>query len=199
MRKTSYTALVAALVLAPATIAWTTSADTLTLQPESKLWVTGTSNVRDFECTATALTVDVSSVAGAVALVSAGEKGVTGVAVRVPAAQLDCRNGKMNSHMLKALKATEYPEIAFDLRSYELATVAAGVSVTLTGDLTMGGVKKTITMNAKATSAEGGALKVTGAKDITLSEYALKAPTLMMGTLKVSDVVQVHFDLLFKE
>ncbi len=199
MRRTSYTALVAALVLAPATIAWTTIAGTLTLQPESKLWVSGTSNVRDFECTATSLTVDVSALPGAVALVAAGEKGVTGVNVRVPAAQLDCKNGKMNSHMLKALKGPEFPEIAFDLTSYELATAAASVNVKLSGDLTLGGVKKAITMNAKATSAEDGALKVTGTKDITLSEYGLKAPTLMMGTLKVSDVVQVHFDLLLKE
>lgn len=199
MRMTSYTALVAALVLAPATIAWTTSADTLTLQPESRLWVTGTSNVRDFECTATSLTVDVASLPGAVALIAAGEKGVTGVNVRVPAAQLDCKNGKMNSHMLKALKGPEFPEIAFDLTSYELAAVTAGVNVSLTGDLTLGGAKKAIRINAKASPADDGALKVTGTKDITLSEYGLKAPTLMMGTLKVSDVVQVHFDLLLKE
>lgn len=199
MRKSSYTALVAALMLAPATIAWTTFADTLTLQPESKLWVSGTSNVRDFECTATSLTIDVASLPGAVALVAAGEKGVTGVNVRVPAAQLDCRNGKMNAHMLKALKAPEFPQIAFDLTSYELSKVAAGTNVTLTGDLTLGGVTKAITITAKASPADDNALKVTGTKDVTLSEYGLKAPTLMMGTLKVSDVVQVHFDLLLKE
>jgi polyisoprenoid-binding protein YceI len=199
MRKSSYTALVAALVLAPATVAWTTSANTLTLQPESKLWVTGTSNVRDFECAATALTIDVLSVPGAVAVIAAGEKGVTSVAVRVPAAQLDCKNGKMNSHMQKALKSAESPEIAFDLTSYELAAVATGVKVTLTGDLTLGGTKKPITIKADVSPADGDALKVTGTKDITLSEFGLKAPTLMMGTLKVSDVVQVHFDLLLKE
>lgn len=199
MRTRSYTALFAALVLAPTTIAWTSGADTLTLQPASRLWVTGTSNVRDFECAAAALTVDVASLPGAVALVSAGEKGVTSVSVRVPAAQLDCKNGKMNSHMLKALKGPEHPEIAFDLTSYELATVGTGVNVTLTGDLTLGGTRKTITMTAKAALTGDGALKVTGAKDISLSEYGLKAPTLMMGALKVNDVVQVHFDLLLKE
>ena len=199
MRTTSYTALLATLVLAPATIAWTTPADTLTLQPESKLWVTGTSNVRDFECAAGAVTVDVSSAPGAVALIASGEKAVTSVGVRVPAAQLDCKNGKMNSHMLKALKATEHPEIAFELTSYDLATIATGVKVTLTGDLTLGGVKKSITMIAKAAPVDDGALKVTGTQDIVLSDYGLKAPTLMMGTLKVQDLVQVHFDLLLKE
>jgi polyisoprenoid-binding protein YceI len=200
MRMSSYTALVAvALLLVPATTAWTSSEETLTLQPESKLWVTGTSNVRDFECTATSLTVDVTSVPGAVALVASAEKGVTGVNVRVPAAQLDCKNGKMNAHMLKALKAPEFPEIAFDLTSYELAPLTAGVKVTLTGELTLGGVKKAITINATALPADDNALKVIGAKDIALSDYGLKAPTLMMNTLKVSDLVQVHFDLLLKE
>ena len=199
MRLSSCTALAAALLLAPATTAWTSSAETLTLQPESKLWVTGTSNVRDFECTATSLTVDVTAVPGAVALVASGEKSVTGVAVRVPAAQLDCKNGKMNAHMLKALKGPEFPQIAFDLTSYDLATVATGVNVTLLGNLTLGGVTKAITIAAKASPTADSALKVTGTKDITLNEYGLKAPTLMMGTLKVSDVVTVHFDLLLKE
>ena len=199
MRTTSYTALLAALTLAPATIAWTTPADTLTLQPESKLWVTGTSNVRDFECAAGSVTVDVASLPGAVALIASGEKAVQGVGVRVPAAQLDCKNGKMNSHMLKALKATEHPEIVFELTSYELATITPGVKVTLVGDLTLGGVKKSITLIAKAAAVDGGALKVTGVQDIVLSDYGLKAPTLMMGTLKVQDLVQVHFDLLLKE
>lgn len=199
MHKSSYTALLAGLILVPATIAWTTSAGTLFLQPESKLWVAGTSNVRDFECTATALTVDVAALPGAVDLVTAGEKGVTSVGVRVPAGQLDCQNGKMNSHMMKAIKGAEFPQITFDLTSYELAAVPAAVSVTMTGDLTLGGVTKAITITAKAAPAENGALKVTGVQDIRLSDYGLKAPQLMMGTLKVQDLVQVHFDLLLKE
>lgn len=199
MHKRSYTALLAGLILVPATIGWAASADTLFLQPESRLWVTGTSNVRDFACTATSLTVDVAALPSAVVLVTRGEKGVTSVGVRIPAGQLDCQNGKMNAHMMKALKAAEFPHITFDLTSYELATVPAAVTVTMTGDLTLGGVKKAVTITAKAAPVENGALKVTGVQDIRLSDYGLKAPQLMMGTLKVQDLVQVHFDLLLKE
>ena len=198
MRKISYASLLAALLVAPATIAWTAPADTLTLKPESKLWIAGTSTVKSFECTATSLSVDVTALPGAVALVAAGEKAITGVGVRIPAAQLDCRNGTMNTHMLKALKATENPEITFDLASYELATTADGVEVTLVGDLTLGGVKKAITMIATATPIDG-ALKVTGTHDVKLSDYGLKAPKLMLGTMKVHDLVKVHFDLLLAE
>jgi polyisoprenoid-binding protein YceI len=199
MHKTSHTALLAALMIVPATIGWTVPADTLTLQPESKLWVVGTSTARGFECEATSLTVDVAAAPGAVALIASGEKGVTNVGVRIPTAQLDCRNGTMNKHMLKALKATEHPEIAFDLASYELATVDEGIAVTLTGDLTLGGKRKTITVLANAAPIEGDALKVTGVHDVLLSDYGLKAPKLMLGTMKVHDLVKVHFDLLLKE
>jgi hypothetical protein len=31
-----------------------------------------------------------------------------------------------------------------------------------------------------------------------MTEYGLKPPSLMMGTMKVKDAVQVHFDLLLK-
>jgi polyisoprenoid-binding protein YceI len=199
MRKISYTSILAALVVAPATIAWTSPTDTLVLQPQSKLWIAGTSTVKAFQCAATSLTVDVQAVPGAAALVASGEKGITSVAVRVPAAQVDCRNGTMNSHMLKALKATENPEIAFDLASYDLAPVAEGVTVTLIGDLTLGGAKKTITMTANATPVEGGVLKITGVHDVRLSDYGLKPPKLMLGTMKVHDLVKVHFELLLKE
>jgi hypothetical protein len=32
-----------------------------------------------------------------------------------------------------------------------------------------------------------------------MSEYGVKAPTLMMGTMKVRDRVVVHFDIVLKQ
>ena len=43
----------------------------------------------------------------------------------------DCRNGTMNSHMLKALKATDHPQITFRMDSYDLAPAGAGMAGTL--------------------------------------------------------------------
>ena len=43
-----------------------------------------------------------------------------------------------------------------------------------------------------------GALRVTGKVPITMTEWGIKPPTLMMGTIKVGQVVTVQFDLLLQ-
>src|SRR5690606_29113177 len=65
----------------------------LTLQPQSKLWVEGTSTVRGFTCEAGEVdaVVQVASPAAVKGIV-AGEKTVSAVEVKVPAGKLDCGN-----------------------------------------------------------------------------------------------------------
>lgn len=172
----------------------------LTLQPQSTLTVSGTSTVRSFSCAATAFTTDVTANGtNAIARVLAGEKAVAGAEFSVAAAQLDCRNGTMNDHMRKALKAVEHPTIAFRLTDYESARAEGGARGTVTGVLSLGGVQKTITMTGAAAPADGGALRVTGAHELNMKDYGLKPPTLMLGTMKVGDKVTVAFDLLLKD
>ena len=187
----------AALLLAPAG-AWTPADAPLTLAPASRLWVDGTSTVRAFACKATVLDADIAGAPNAVAAVLGGEKGVTAVEVRIPAEKLDCGNGTMNEHMLKALKAKEHRTIAFRVASYEVAKGADGVRGTLTGTLALGGVEKPITVEAVGRDGGAGALRVTGVHELRLSDYGLKAPTLMFGTMKVGDAVKVGFDLVLK-
>lgn len=175
-------------------------ADTpLVLQPQSKLWVDGNSTVRRFSCTAGVVQADVQARPGAVAAVLAGEKAVRTVEVRIPAARLDCRNGTMNEHMLKALKATEHAEIVFRVQSYDVAVVDGAVRGTLAGSLTLGGVTRAITIEAGGADAGPHALRVTGKHPLRLSDYGLKAPSLMLGTMKVDDTVTVGFDLVLAD
>jgi polyisoprenoid-binding protein YceI len=194
MRSPSHRAIATLLLLAPAG-AWVPADAPLTLAPQSRLWVEGTSTVRGFQCKAPALEADVSAAPNAIAAVLAGDKAVKSVEVRVPAAKLDCGNGTMNEHMLKALKAKEHGTIAFRVTSYDVATGADGVTGTLTGTLSLGGVEKTITVAATGRDA-GGALRVAGTYQLRMSDYGLKAPTLMFGTLKVNENVKVGFDLV---
>jgi polyisoprenoid-binding protein YceI len=187
----------AALLLAPAG-AWTPADAPLTLAPQSRLWVDGTSTVRAFSCKATALDAEIDGAPNAVAGVLAGDKAVKRVEFRVPAEKLDCGNGTMNEHMLKAIKAKEFRTIAFRVATYEVAKGAEGVRGTLTGTLSLGGVEKTITIEATGKDGGTGALRVTGVHELKLSDYGLKAPTLMFGTMKVGDAVKVGFDLVLK-
>jgi polyisoprenoid-binding protein YceI len=185
-----------ALSLALPLVAWK-SYELLTLQPESKLWVDGTSTVRSWSCKASDVDAVVEAAPNGISQVVAGEKGVRTVRVRVQSEKLDCGNGTMNEHMRKALKVDDHKVIDFKLSDYQVSKGGDGVSGTLNGTLELGGVTKTIAIPATGKS-EGGALRVTGSYPLNMKEYDLKPPTLMFGRIKVGETVTVKFDLLLK-
>jgi polyisoprenoid-binding protein YceI len=191
--------LTALTLLMPALLAMTSSTAEMTVQPGSRLWISGTSTVRGFECKASSFDATVESIgAGAALAVVNGAKGITTVEVNVPAAKLDCGNGTMNDHMMKALKAKDAPVVGFKLDSYILAKSATGTTVEMNGVLTLGGTAKPITVTANATSETDG-LRVTGRYELRMTQFGLKPPTLMLGTMKVNELVKVNFDLLLKD
>jgi len=190
----------AALVMLLPALAASSRRDTpLDLQPESRLWVAGTSTVRAFQCQAGAFDAKVeSSGADAVAAVLAGEKAVSTVEVTVPAEKLDCRNGTMNEHMRKALKAKEFPTVVFRATSYDLARTSDSVAVTLNGSLTLGGVEKPMTVKAVAKAGDNGTLVISGTREVRMTEFGLKPPSLMLGTMKVDEKLTVGFEVVLK-
>ena len=195
MRLTITHAFAAALVISPIRIA----SEDIVAQPQSKLWVEGTSTIKAFQCTVPNFTISVKgSSADAVDAVLAGQKAVKSVELTVPAAKIDCSNGTMNEHMRTALKAEENPTIRFSLASYEIAKSGDAVKGTVRGTLALGGVQRPIDVAAVATDAGDGAMRIVGGYDVVLSEFDLKRPSLMFGRIKVGDKVQVKFDFVFK-
>jgi polyisoprenoid-binding protein YceI len=173
--------------------------DPLDLQPESKLWVAGTSTVRSFQCQASSFDAKVESIGSeAVAAVLAGQKAVTSVEVTIPSERLDCKNGTMNEHMRKAIKAKDFPTIVFKATSYDLTRAGENMAVTLNGSLTLGGVEKPITVAAQAKPGPNGTLIVSGTREVRMTEFGLKPPSLMLGTMKVDEKLTVGFDVVLK-
>ena len=198
MRANIKTTLLALAIVLPASGAWTTANEMLVLQPQSRLWIDGTSSIRSFSCKASEVNASVEATGpNAIAQLLTGEKGVKTVHVSVPAEQLDCGNGTMNEHMRKAIKLSEYKSIEFRLTEYTVAHNADGISGAIDGSLLLGGVTKPITLQATGKS-EGGMLHITGSYDLDMTEYGLKPPTLMFGRIKVGKTVKVNYDLLLK-
>ncbi|MEO5816830.1 MAG: YceI family protein [Gemmatimonadaceae bacterium] len=173
--------------------------ETLVVQPESRIWVEGTSSLKAFACKAPEFTMTVKAEgAGAVPAVLAGQKAVRTVELTVPSAKMDCANGTMNEHMRKAIKADDNATIKFTLSGYDVAANAKGAAGTMRGALNLGGAEHPVNVSAVATDAGNGALRVVGSYELALSSFDLKAPTLMFGSIKVGDKVQVKFDIVLK-
>ncbi len=198
MLLTPIRATLALAALLPATVGMMTRAP-IDMQPESRLWIAGTSTVRSFQCQAGSFDATIESAPNGVAALLAGEKAVSSVTVTVPVEKLDCKNGTMNEHMRKALKASANPTIVFKVTAYELARVNDAVDVTLDGTMTIGGVEKPVTINAQAKPGENGTLLVSGTREVRMTEFGLKPPTLMLGTMKVDERIKVGFDVVLKD
>jgi polyisoprenoid-binding protein YceI len=113
-------------------------------------------------------------------------------------ATLDCRNTTMNGHMRHALNADQNPQIRFHASS--VAVTAQGSeqgSARMTGDLTIAGQSKPVTINATL-AKENGQLRVRGSKQIDMTEWGVRPPSLMLGAMKVAPAVTVGFDVVLK-
>ena len=157
----------------------------ISLEPTSKVWVKGDSTVRAFTCNATEISSQVQ-LSGSTEVAGLVDDAV----VTIPVANLDCGNGKMNEHMVKALKTAT---IEFRLNSYKVD----GSSAVLLGTLKIAGTTKDIEIPGTVTK-EGSLVRVKATKDITMSQWGVKPPSLMMGTMKVKDTVTVGFDVTLK-
>jgi polyisoprenoid-binding protein YceI len=166
----------------------------LSLQPGSRVWVDGTSTVRAWHCESTravgsaaASTTDLAQLAS-----------VASAQVTVPVATLDCRNTTMNGHMRNALKAEQAPELRFHASSVRVnATSADAGTAEMAGTLSIAGQDRPVTINATV-ARENGQIRVRGTKRITMTEWGVRPPSLMLGTMKVAPAATIGFDVVLK-
>lgn len=185
-------ALVAGAVL---TAAWAPSLlDNLTFQGGSRVWVEGTSTVRNWRCESPRAEGTVAAEGEPTPAQVTSQ--VRTAQVSIPVATLDCRNGTMNGHMRRALKADANPAIRFRMNGLQ---PGQGVgTVRMNGTLTIAGTERPVTIDAVVAPADGGQLRVSGRKAIQMTEFGVRPPSLMMGTMKVRDAVTVGFDVVLR-
>ncbi len=194
--RTRIAGVILALTAMTTLAAWSPVFAPLTLKTGSKVWFDGTSTVRNWSCAAPRIDAVIDADAGAPAAVLGLAKAVKTVTLTFPVAQLDCVNNTMNGHMRRALNADRQPTIRFSLTSYELARATA-VTGTLQGTLLLNGQTRPITFPATFAAADG-ALRVTGRYALKMTDWGVEPPKLMMGAMKVGEVVTVNFDLLLQ-
>ena len=177
----------AAITLAAAPLAQ------LKLQPDSKIWVAGGSTVRDFRCAAKTVDANLTAPSEETATLELARL-ISGADIAINVDQLDCGNGTMNEHMRKALNSKQHTRIAFKLSSYDVSKEGA---ITVKGMLTMNGQEKAIELTGTV-SEEAGIVRTTATRQINMTEWGVKPPSLMLGTMKVKPVVTIGYDIAVK-
>lgn len=197
MRNRSFAALLTLVVLVAIGAAWpiTISAEDAKAVGPAPITVEGKATVYGkWTCTGP---VNNKVVPGQAAEAVPGfATGIQSLTATVTIQALSCGGGNtMNGHMRKALKETEFPEIKYQADKYTLVDGGAGAQVS--GQLTIAGVTRPVTIDAKLAPAPGG-VHVTGKVDIAMPDYNVKPPSLMLGTMKVAPNVTVTFDTVVR-
>lgn len=174
------------------------------LGPGSALWIEGTSTVHDWESRTTQLTVkltrdgsaaDAADVAALDQWLRSG--GLKGLDLDVPLSTMHSQKGStLDKNLLKALKAEKNPEITFHLTQARVGQPTGdSIQVSADGVLRIAGRERPITVAGRLVRSEAG-VWLNGSHGLRMSEYDVKPPTMMLGTLRVHDSVSVHFKLL---
>ena len=86
----------------------------MTIRPDSKLILEGSSNVHGWACRTSEFvaTVDVDPLFPLESLMKV-ERPINAVSVTIPVRTLKCGHGKMDDNMYKALRADQFPDIKY--------------------------------------------------------------------------------------
>jgi len=166
------------------------------IRPDSRVWVTGASNIRRFTCNARKLSgaVDLRGVTTR-GEVLAGGNALAGPSLSVTVDQLDCGIGIMNRHLHEALQGARQPTIEFRLTTYEVDLTASVPVARIAGAVTIAGAQRTVSTTATVRADTLGALHVSGSYDIQPTDFGVSPPRRFAGLLRVRDRATVHFDI----
>jgi len=103
----------------------------------------------------------------------------------------------MDKNTYKALKADDHPEITFVLNT-PIKSVPVGThTVAAKINLSIAGVTKAIDMSVTATSTAHGNIQFEGSKTIKMTDYGVKPPVALLGTMRTGDDITIHFKGVF--
>jgi len=172
-------------------------AKSIPVRPDSRLWLEGGSNVRDWTCKATAMEARIEledkMPAGETGQVSA----VRGAFVKVPVRKLKCGDRHMEAHMYAALKAPSPSVESFIIAQLEWLPVSDSTSRTIevTGFLSIAGVNRPIRMTVVGDRLSDGTLRARGALPILMTDYGVTPPRPWGGILRTANKVVIQFEI----
>ena len=167
------------------------------VRAESRVWITGSSNIRRFTCRAGGLSASVALRADATHQASlTGHNVAQAPSLTVPFAQLDCGIGIMNRHLQQTVHADAHPAVSFRLERYEAVVAGAVPTVRLVGRLAIAGVEKPVVVDARLAADSSGVLHVQGVYVVRMTDFGVTPPRRFGGLLAVRDSVTVHFDVV---
>ncbi|KAF2335343.1 YceI family protein [Flavobacterium ginsenosidimutans] len=158
------------------------------LDSKSTFSVAGTSTLHDWEMKS-------ASGTGTASLNLANGKltDIDALTITLPAETIKSEKKSMDKVAYETLKTDKNKNIKYVLKSAEKVNETTWE---LTGTYTIAGVSKVYKTTAKTTVTKDG-LNLQGSNKITFTEFGMKSPTAMLGTIKTGQDLTLKFNLNF--
>ena len=123
---------------------------------------------------------------------------INGLEFSLPVHNLRGEHKAMDEHAYQALKADQYKDITFQLRS---ATIEPhcdqGYLVFASGTLTVAGVTRAVTLAMHSNTRSDGSITFRGSENLHMSDYNVERPSLLFGAIKARDEMTLTYTLIF--
>ena len=188
-------------LLATPSVATAQSGGTLRVpvRADSRLWLEGSSNVRDWTCSATSMEalIDMDRRTMDSQDLQVVAKSIRSVNVKVPVRTLKCGDRHMEANMYQALKAPKAPAVSYIVAKFDaIPQIAAdGISMQVTGRLSMAGVERSVQMTVATERMRDGTRRARGSVPILMTDFGITPPRPWMGILRTANKVLVQFEI----
>lgn len=155
----------------------------------STLTIEGTSSLHDWE--------EVAEIfKGSIRIDKDTELFIKELDVTIQAESLKSGKRAMDKNTYKALKTDTYKTISYTLTSVKnlIDNGNGNYTAEVSGNLTIAGVKKGISMNLTLAFINNG-LSIKGEKKIKMTDYNIEPPKALLGTITTGDEITVNFNL----
>jgi|GEM_PF-215435 len=159
------------------------------------LVIKGTSNLHDWQSTAKEVrgTGSITMDAGAL-------KSINSLTMEVPCKSIKSeKGGIMDNKTYDALKADKNPNISYKLDKITGLNKKTNYDINASGNLTIAGTTKKIDMYVQGKVGSEGSITFSGSKKIRMTDFGIKPPTALMGTMTVGDEVEIVFSVTLKQ
>lgn len=165
------------------------------LSADYSVTIAGTSNLRDWK-------EMVNQVSGAMEaeINTDGSISLSSIRISMDVLSIKSDMGRvMDGKTYEALKANTYPEIVFTLNTplKLIPVVDCGTAVAVRGNLVLAGVCKPVTMQVKTFAIGRGALEFEGYEHLKMTDFGVKPPSALFGTMRASPDITIHFKTHF--
>jgi polyisoprenoid-binding protein YceI len=169
--------------------------DTYILTRDYTVTIDGTLNQRDWQEKVGEVTGDMTAVVN-----EDGSVDLTAIRISMQVLSIKSDMGRMmDKKTYEALKAAAYPEILFTLNAPLKLTQIRDCQTTIPvkGELALAGIRNPVIMQVKTFAISQGVLQFEGSQTIKMSDYGVKPPTALFGTMRSGPEITIHFKTNF--